>query len=111
MVFLWNSTERARVDKESKELKNFAERTGITLGVGGQIYARLEKNRFGIRQAEAVFEYLPNTGEIKQQQPTQQQIEEWQRKQAQGTAEPQQQPNTDSDIWGVGDGPTDDDPF
>jgi replicative DNA helicase len=111
MVFLWNSTERARVDKESKELKNFAERTGITLGVGGQIYARLEKNRFGIRQAEAVFEYLPNTGEIKQQQPTQQQIEEWQRKQGQETTEHQQQPNTDDDRWWSGDETTDDKPF
>lgn len=112
MVFLWNSTERARVDKESKELKNFAERTGITLGVGGQIYARLEKNRFGIRQAEAVFEYLPNTGEIKQQQPTQQQIEEWQRKQAQEPTEPQQQPDTSNDISGVGSiENTDDEPF
>ena len=69
-----------------------------------------EKNRFGIRQAEAVFEYLPNTGEIKQQ-PTQQQIEEWQRKQGQETTEPLQQPNTDGNLWGVGDDPTDDDPF
>lgn len=106
MVFLWNSTERARVDKESKELKNFAERTGITLGVGGQIYARLEKNRFGIRQAEAVFEYLPNTGEIKQQRPTQQQITDWQSKQGQGVAEPQQ-----NDPLGTPDDTDYDEPF
>ena len=113
MIFLWNSTERARSEKETKvkELKDFTERTGITLGVGGQIYARLEKNRFGIRQAEAVFEYLPNTGEIKQQQPTQQQIAEWQRKQGQEPTEPQQQPNTDDDLWGIGDKTTDDKPF
>lgn len=113
MIFLWNSTERARSEKETKvkELKDFAERTGITLGVGGQIYARLEKNRFGIRQAEAVFEYLPNTGEIKQQQPTQQQIKEWQRKQGQEPTEPQQQTNTDDDLWGIGNKTTDDKPF
>lgn len=108
MVFLWNSTERARVDKESKELKDFADRTGITLGYAGQIYARLEKNRYGMRQAEAVFTFIPSTGEIKQQLPTAQSIDEYQKKQD-SSAEPQKEP--EQDLWGTGSNTEDNTPF
>ena len=109
VILLWNSNFKEREKDNTGNLKDFATRTGITLGVGGQIYALMAKNRGGIVGIEAVFTYHGNEGTIEQQLPTQQQISEY--KATEGTAEPQQQPNTDSDIWGVGNEPTDDKPF
>ena len=109
VILLWNSNFKEREKDNTGNLKDFATRTGITLGVGGQIYALMAKNRGGIVGIEAVFTYHGNEGTIEQQLPTQQQISEYKAKE--GTAEPQQQPNTDSDIWGVGNEPTDDKPF
>lgn len=76
MIFLWNSTERARVDKASEELNEWAKRTGITLGDRTEhyLYARLEKNRLGIRQAEAVLNFDGNTGLIKQEKDSEKEI-------------------------------------
>lgn len=76
MIFLWNSSERARVDKTSEELNEWANRTGITLGDRTEhyLYARLEKNRLGIRQAEAVLNFDGNTGLIKQEKDSEKEI-------------------------------------
>lgn len=87
VVFLWNSVEKARED--NKELKDFQLRTGITLGQGGTLYARLAKNRGGIREAEAVLNFDGNTGVITQRKPTLQQVEEYFHK-GEASQEPQQ---------------------
>lgn len=109
VILLWNSNFKEREKDTTGNLKDFATRTGITLGVGGQIYALMAKNRGGIVGIEAVFTHHGNEGTIEQQLPTQQQIEEY--KATEGTAEPQQQ-DTGNDIWGVSNSdPTDDKPF
>lgn len=89
VVFLWNSVEKARED--SKELKQWQDATGLTLGEGGALYARLAKNRGGIREAEAVLNFDGNTGAITQRKPTLQKVEEWKAKLSQRNAPEAQQ--------------------
>lgn len=89
VVFLWNSVEKARED--SKELKQWQDATGLTLGEGGALYARLAKNRGGIREAEAVLNFDGNTGAITQRKPTLQKVGEWKAKLSQRTAPETQQ--------------------
>ena len=66
ILFIWNSNFAAQKSKDSKsEIETFETRTGIKLGEGGKIYAKLTKNRGGVVNLEAVLEYNGNTGVIK----------------------------------------------
>lgn len=66
ILFIWNSNFTAQKSKDSKsEIEAFETRTGIKLGEGGKIYAKLTKNRGGVVNLEAVLEYNGNTGVIK----------------------------------------------
>lgn len=65
IVFIWNSHFSAQKSKDSKsELEEFEQRTGVTIGKDGKIYAKLTKNRGGRVNIEAVLEYNGNTGVI-----------------------------------------------
>lgn len=75
IILLWNSSFRPQKD-DSKELTDWRQRTGVTLGQGGSLYAVLAKNRGGLVNTEAVFTHKGNEGTILQQKPTLQQVEE-----------------------------------
>ena len=66
ILFIWNSNFTAQKSKDSKsEIEAFEKRTGIKLGNGGKIYAKLTKNRGGVVNIEATLDYNGNTGVIK----------------------------------------------
>ena len=66
ILFIWNSNFAAQKSKDSsKEIEAFEKRTGIKLGNGGKIYAKLTKNRGGVVNIEATLDYNGNTGVIK----------------------------------------------
>ena len=66
ILFIWNSNFAAQKSKDSsKEIGAFEKRTGIKLGNGGKIYAKLTKNRGGVVNIEATLDYNGNTGVIK----------------------------------------------
>lgn len=63
ILFIWNSNFEAQKSKDSKsEIGTFETRTGIKLGEGGKIYAKLTKNRGGVVGIEAILNYNGNTG-------------------------------------------------
>ena len=66
ILFIWNSNFAAQKSKDSsKEIEAFEKRTGIKLGNGGKIYAKLTKNRGGVVNIEATLDYNGNTGVMK----------------------------------------------
>ena len=86
VILLWNSSFKERSKDSKNVIEGWSERTGITLGQGGTIYALLAKNRGGIVNIEAVFSHHGNEGVITQQKPTLQQIEAAQIAEAKGIA-------------------------
>lgn len=68
VLCLWNTSFVAQKSKDSasaKELEALEKRHGFKLGDGGEIYAKLTKNRGGVVGLEAVFSYDGNTGVIR----------------------------------------------
>lgn len=66
ILCLWNTSFVAQKSKDSaKELEALEKKHGFKLGDGGQIYAKLTKNRGGVVGLEAVFSYDGNTGVIR----------------------------------------------
>lgn len=66
ILCLWNSSFTAQKSKDSaKDLEAWENRTGVTLGTGGKIFAKLVKNRGGVAGLEAVLDFNGNTGVIK----------------------------------------------
>ena len=79
ILCLWNSSFTAQKSKDSaKDLEAWENRTGVTLGTGGKIYAKLVKNRGGVAGLEAVLDFNGNTGVIKgnhtETEPTQERL-------------------------------------
>lgn len=65
ILCLWNTSFIAQKSKDNQsELNTLQERLGFTLGTGGNIYAKLTKNRGGVVGLEAVFDFNGNTGVI-----------------------------------------------
>jgi len=66
ILCLWNTSFVAQKSKDSaKELEALETKHDFKLGEGGQIYAKLTKNRGGVVGLEAVFPYDGNTGVVK----------------------------------------------
>lgn len=105
ILCLWNTSFVAqKTEGNKKKLEAMEAKLGFKLGEGGKIYAKLTKNRGGVVGLEAVLNFNGNTGVIEGNYKPE-------AEQGQETTEPLQQPNTNSDIWGVGDELTDDAPF
>jgi len=66
ILCLWNTSFVAQKSKDSaKELEALEKKHGFKLGDGGEIYAKLTKNRGGVVGLEAVFSYDGNTGVVR----------------------------------------------
>lgn len=78
VILLWNSSFISRDREGGKSAENeWSKRTGITLGTAGKMYARLAKNRGGIVNTEAVFDFNGNQGTITQAKPTLKEYKAW----------------------------------
>lgn len=69
ILTLWNSSFKptTKADAKKQLIDNFEKDHGISLGTGGQIYAKIIKNRGGLVGIEGVFDYNGNTGVISQE--------------------------------------------
>lgn len=65
ILCVWNSAFTSQEEKTPKEVHEL-EKRGFILGTGGKIYAKLTKNRGGVVNLDAIWDFDGNTGVITQ---------------------------------------------